>query len=77
MEMAVKSPAPVVAACYANCDGSTAVPFLNVQDFSCFLQKYAAQTPTPTATAAPQAPTLNVQDFTCFLQKYAAACSAP
>src|SRR5207244_2775297 len=29
------------AACYANCDGSTTPPILNVLDFSCFLNKFA------------------------------------
>ena len=28
--------------CYANCDGSTNTPVLNVADFTCFLQRYAA-----------------------------------
>jgi uncharacterized membrane protein len=28
--------------CYANCDGSTAQPILNVADFTCFLQRFAA-----------------------------------
>ena len=32
-------------ACYANCDASTAAPALNVLDFSCFLQKFAAGCP--------------------------------
>jgi outer membrane protein assembly factor BamB len=31
--------------CYANCDGSTAQPVLNVADFTCFLQKFAAGCP--------------------------------
>ena len=31
--------------CYANCDGSTVAPVLNVQDFGCFLQKYAGGCP--------------------------------
>ena len=29
-------------ACYANCDASTLVPFLNVNDFICFLNRFAA-----------------------------------
>ena len=28
--------------CYANCDASTIAPVLNVNDFSCFLNRYAA-----------------------------------
>jgi hypothetical protein len=35
----------VVIPCYANCDGSTLAPILNVGDFTCFLQKYAAGCP--------------------------------
>jgi Cytochrome c554 and c-prime len=31
--------------CYANCDGSTSTPVLNVQDFTCFLQKFALGCP--------------------------------
>lgn len=31
--------------CYANCDASTNPPVLNVADFTCFLQKYAAGCP--------------------------------
>jgi len=38
----VNSPqASVSVICYANCDGSTAAPILNVADFSCFLNAYA------------------------------------
>ena len=34
--------AQVPASCYANCDNSTAAPVLNVLDFACFLNKFAA-----------------------------------
>jgi hypothetical protein len=61
-------------ACYANCDGSTQSPVLNVADFTCFLQKYAAGDPYANCDNSTQAPVLNVADFTCFLQKYAAGC---
>jgi hypothetical protein len=60
--------------CYANCDSSTVAPVLNVQDFSCFLQKFAASNPYANCDASTQAPVLNVQDFSCFLQKFAAGC---
>jgi hypothetical protein len=69
----VTPPAP----CYANCDGSTTVPFLNVIDFTCFLQKFAAGDPYANCDGSTTPPTLNVIDFTCFLQKFAAGCSAP
>jgi hypothetical protein len=60
--------------CYPNCDGSTAPPVLNVQDFTCFLQRYAASDPYANCDNSTTVPTLNVQDFTCFLQSYATGC---
>ena len=63
-----------VAACYANCDASTTAPVLNVQDFTCFLQRYAAGDTYANCDGSTTAPVLNVQDFTCFLQGYAAGC---
>jgi hypothetical protein len=60
--------------CYANCDGSTTAPVLNVQDFTCFLQRYAAGEAYANCDGSTTAPVLNVQDFTCFLQQYAAGC---
>jgi hypothetical protein len=63
--------------CYANCDGSTIVPFLNVADFSCFLTKFAAGDPYANCDGSTIEPVLNVADFSCFLSKFAAGCSAP
>jgi hypothetical protein len=60
--------------CYANCDCSATAPVLNVGDFTCFLQKYAAQDPYANCDGSTAAPVLNVADFTCFLQKFAAGC---
>jgi hypothetical protein len=60
--------------CYANCDGSTQSPVLNVADFTCFLQRYAGQDPYANCDASTSPPQLNVADFTCFLQKYASGC---
>jgi hypothetical protein len=62
------------AACYANCDHSTTAPILNVADFSCFLQHYAAGDCYANCDDSTQTPTLNVADFSCFLTKYAAGC---
>src|SRR3954469_4622228 len=36
---------PVPCFCYANCDQSVVRPYLNVADFTCFLQKFAAADP--------------------------------
>jgi hypothetical protein len=63
--------------CYANCDGSTTVPFLNVADFSCFLSKFAAGDAYANCDGSTTPPVLNVADFSCFLGKFAAGCSAP
>jgi hypothetical protein len=60
--------------CYANCDGSTTPPVLNVQDFTCFLQRYAAGESYANCDQSTVAPVLNVLDFTCFLQRYAEGC---
>jgi hypothetical protein len=60
--------------CYPNCDQSTTLPILNVQDFTCFLQRYAAADPYANCDNSTQPPVLNVQDFTCFLQQYATGC---
>ena len=60
--------------CYPNCDGSTAAPVLNVADFTCFLQRYAAGESYANCDQSATPPVLNVADFTCFLQRYAAGC---
>ena len=62
------------AACYANCDGSTSAPVLNVNDFVCFQQKYAAGDVAANCDGSTSVPLLNVNDFVCFQQKYAAGC---
>ncbi len=58
--------------CYANCDTSTQVPRLNVLDFICFLNKYAARDPYANCTVDA---TIDVNDFQCFLNKFAAGCT--
>jgi hypothetical protein len=60
--------------CYANCDGSTVEPVLNVADFSCFLGKFAAGEPYANCDESTVEPVLNVADFSCFLGKFAAGC---
>jgi aminopeptidase N len=73
----------VGAACYANCDGSTAPPVLNIDDFSCFINEFALAQGLPhaqqlTAYAncdnSTAAPVLNVDDFGCFINAYALGC---
>ncbi len=66
--------AALAVSCYANCDGSTAAPILNVADFSCFLQQFAGAEPSANCDRSTAPPVLNVADFTCFLQQFAAGC---
>jgi len=67
------APAP----CYANCDHSTAVPFLNVGDFICFGTIFAAGNSAANCDGSTIPPVLNVSDFICFQTRFAAGCSAP
>jgi hypothetical protein len=60
--------------CYANCDESTTAPVLNVADFTCFLNRFAAGESYANCDQSTTAPVLNVADFTCFLQSFAAGC---
>jgi hypothetical protein len=61
--------------CYANCDRSTFFPILNVSDFACFLNAFAAADPLANCDNSTVAPTLNVSDFSCFLNAFAAGCT--
>jgi len=60
--------------CYANCDGSQAAPVLNISDFNCFLNRFAAGSPYANCDASTAPPVLNVQDFSCFLNRFATGC---
>lgn len=63
-----------IVACYANCDSSTTAPVLNVDDFTCFLNRFAARDPAANCDLSVTAPALNINDFVCFLNKFAAGC---
>jgi hypothetical protein len=62
------------AGCYANCDASSTSPILNVSDFVCFLNRYAAGDSYANCDGSTTPPVLNVSDFTCFLNRYSAGC---
>jgi uncharacterized membrane protein len=68
----VLSPQP---ACYPNCDRSTTAPILNINDFSCFLNAFAAGDGYANCDSSTTPPVLNVLDFVCFLNRFAAGCS--
>ncbi|MBL9032046.1 MAG: hypothetical protein JNM80_10120 [Phycisphaerae bacterium] len=63
--------------CYANCDGSTIAPVLNVNDFVCFNNLFAGGDSRANCDASTTAPVLNVNDFVCFNNRFVAGCSAP
>ena len=60
--------------CLANCDGSTTPPVLNVGDFVCFQQRFAAGDSYANCDASSTPPVLNIADFVCFQQRFAAGC---
>jgi uncharacterized membrane protein len=60
--------------CYPNCDASTAAPVLNVNDFVCFQNKFAAGDTYANCDQSTTAPVLNVNDFVCFQSQFAAGC---
>ncbi len=62
----------VPAVCYVNCDDSTTPPILNVLDFSCFLNKFAAGDPMANCDGTPLP--VNVLDFACFINRFAGGC---
>jgi hypothetical protein len=66
-----------VVPCYANCDGSTAPPLLNVVDFQCFLNRFSSGDSRANCDGSTNPPVLNVNDFACFLNKYSAGCPYP
>jgi hypothetical protein len=63
-----------VTACYPNCDGSTIAPILNVNDFICFQNRFAAGESYANCDGSTIAPILNVNDFICFQNLFAAGC---
>ncbi|MFN0131477.1 MAG: hypothetical protein ACKVW3_02935 [Phycisphaerales bacterium] len=60
--------------CYANCDESTIAPILNINDFICFLIRFAQDDPWANCDGSTLPPVLNINDFACFLGKYAVGC---
>jgi plastocyanin len=65
----------VTAACYANCDGSTASPALTANDFQCFINRYASGASEANCDGSVGSPSLTPNDFLCFLNAYSGGCS--
>ncbi len=68
------SAAAALTFCAANCDCSTTSPVLNVNDFTCFLNRFAAASTFANCDGSTTPPAINVLDFTCFLNQFAAGC---
>jgi hypothetical protein len=64
----------LVESCYANCDGSTAPPILNVNDFTCFLAAFAGGSTYANCDSSTTPPILNVNDFVCFMGYFVDGC---
>lgn len=63
-----------------NCDNSwdgNHTPTLNAADFTCFLQKFAANELYADCDGSNKRPYCNEVDFTCFLRSFAAGAVAP
>jgi hypothetical protein len=60
--------------CAANCDGSTILPVLNVNDFVCFLNRFSSGDPRANCDGSTTPPVLNVNDFICFQTGFAQGC---
>ncbi|MFN0131919.1 MAG: hypothetical protein ACKVW3_05240, partial [Phycisphaerales bacterium] len=56
---------------YANCDESTGMPLLTVEDMICFNTKYAQADPDANCDESSASPVLSVSDVLCFHMKYA------
>jgi hypothetical protein len=56
--------------CYANCDSSRIAPAVNVEDFTCFINRFAQRDPYADCNVDGW---LNVDDFNCFIGRFVEA----
>ncbi len=63
--------------CYANCEAGGGPQWLNVNDFVCFQNRFAASESYCNCDQSTTPPILNVNDFICFLNAFAAGCTEP
>jgi hypothetical protein len=57
--------------CYADCDNSQISPRLNIDDFTCFINRFAAGDPYADCN---QDSTRDINDFHCFITRFAEQC---
>ena len=67
-------PPPISDGLYANCDGSTGMPLLTIEDMLCFNAKFAQGDMDANCDGNG---VLNVADGTCFNAVFAAGCTYP
>ncbi|MFN0131438.1 MAG: immunoglobulin domain-containing protein [Phycisphaerales bacterium] len=60
--------------CYANCNGSTTPPVLNILDYVCFVDAFAMGRPYANCDGSTVPPVFNVADFVCFQNRFNAGC---
>jgi hypothetical protein len=61
--------------CFANCDGSSVPPILNVNDFMCYINRWATNDPAANCNESWIPPTYRLpDDFGCFMDMFAAGC---
>lgn len=70
----ISQQARLTVGCYANCDGSTGNPVLNIYDFICYQERYSAGDPYANCDGSTTPPVLSVSDFMCFVNRYTAGC---
>ncbi len=63
--------------CYIDCNSGGPPPMLNVLDFSCFINRFAAGSPYANCDESSVRPVLNVNDFGCFLNRWASLQGCP
>jgi hypothetical protein len=63
-----------VLPCYANCDGSTIQPVLNVNDMLCFVDQFMKGNTAANRDGSTSAPVLSIGDFLCYQVKYTQGC---
>jgi probable HAF family extracellular repeat protein len=64
----------LVPICYADCDRSGPPPALNINDFVCFMDRFAAGDPFANCDGSTGIYILDVNDFICFTAHFAAGC---
>jgi glucose/arabinose dehydrogenase len=64
----------IVRPCPPNCDHSAVEPRLNVGDFICFMQRFAAGDSAANCDRSTTPPILDTADFVCYAEQFVAGC---